>query len=383
MRLFEELGQGSYGTVYNAGLVDEKPAVAKIMSLDDLESIVREVIFLQILKGTPGVPEVYGFHSLYTQKFAIVMKRYSKLERNQCILGSLVTVANALHQRNVLHRDISPNNVMGSPDGLVLVDFGMATFVGQQTCRRRFSTCVTTITTRAPEIAQARGDFTYGPEVDLWSCAATALHYQGVAISKEKPSDETYKERVLDVITSQAEQFPLIKQILLERKPLVMPVMIPRLRDASEEHKDLTIYPTYVLEMPKLQPVDHDHFVFGNSLYDSFCDLLPETHCICLQARTDALSKTICTGECRLTGCASFAINVFLHVRHKSIDDLLAQYAKTSVHQFRLYTAHVLASQDPALWISDCCFKVPRNGTSGPSRSSDQSVKSEAQEGGL
>jgi hypothetical protein len=45
----------------------------------------------------------------------------------------------------------------------------------------------------------------------------------------------------------------------------------------------------------------------------------------------------------------------------------------------------VLASQDPSLWISDCCFKVPRpqNGPSGPSRSSDQSVKSEAQEGGL
>jgi len=71
------------------------------------------------------------------------------------------------HKNWVLHRDLKPNNLLISPEGVLkLADFGLARLFGSP--NRRFTHQVVTRWYRAPELlfgAQA-----YSSAIDMWAC---------------------------------------------------------------------------------------------------------------------------------------------------------------------------------------------------------------------
>ncbi|KAF2068451.1 hypothetical protein CYY_010221, partial [Polysphondylium violaceum] len=73
---------------------------------------------------------------------------------------------NACHKNWILHRDLKPNNLLMSSDGVLkLADFGLARQYGSP--NKVFSPQAVTIWYRAPELLF--GAKSYGPSVDMWS----------------------------------------------------------------------------------------------------------------------------------------------------------------------------------------------------------------------
>ncbi|CAE7945952.1 pkaC [Symbiodinium sp. KB8] len=80
--------------------------------------------------------------------------------------GSLIMVLEVLHDRNIVYRDLKPENVMVDARGYVkLIDFGIAKRLDED---GRTFTCVGTAHYMAPEAILSRREG-YGTEVDTWS----------------------------------------------------------------------------------------------------------------------------------------------------------------------------------------------------------------------
>jgi len=65
-----------------------------------------------------------------------------------------------------MHRDLKPDNLLISPEGLLkFTDFGLSRYFG--TPERKLTTGIVTRYYRAPEILY--GAQYYGPSIDMWS----------------------------------------------------------------------------------------------------------------------------------------------------------------------------------------------------------------------
>merc|ERR1712203_122250 len=83
----------------------------------------------------------------------------------QFYCGSLVIVLEELSDRNIVYRDLKPENVMLDQQGyLKLIDFGIAKKLSEG--KIKTYTTVGTPHYMAPEVMRGHG---YGTEVDLWS----------------------------------------------------------------------------------------------------------------------------------------------------------------------------------------------------------------------
>jgi len=86
-------------------------------------------------------------------------------EQAQFYVGSLTIVLEELSDRNILYRDLKPENVMLDQQGyLKLIDFGIAKKLDEG--KSRTFTMIGTPHYMAPEVMRGHG---YGSEVDLWS----------------------------------------------------------------------------------------------------------------------------------------------------------------------------------------------------------------------
>jgi len=91
----------------------------------------------------------------------------------QFYAGSLVIVLEELSDRNIVYRDLKPENVMLDAQGyLKLIDFGIAKKLGAGTSRT--FTMIGTPHYMAPEVMKGHG---YGTEVDLWSLGVMLFEF--------------------------------------------------------------------------------------------------------------------------------------------------------------------------------------------------------------
>ena len=155
-RLVRVLGEGSFGTAYlaeQAGI--DRLAVVKIAHPSaisgPLGAEIRARFASEVRAATrirhPGLCTVYTFGETSDELPAIAMEyidgetlraRFSRLRNRPMPIGELTevflqlaTVLEAVHGQNIVHRDVSPNNVMLSMDHegrlqVKLVDFGIA-----------------------------------------------------------------------------------------------------------------------------------------------------------------------------------------------------------------------------------------------------------------
>merc|ERR1712100_112506 len=94
--------------------------------------------------------------------------------QGQFYTGSLVLVLESLRNRNIVYRDLKPENVMLDAQGyLKLIDFGIAKKLDEH--NRRTFTMIGTPHYMAPEVMRGKG---YGTEVDIWSLGV--IHFEFV-----------------------------------------------------------------------------------------------------------------------------------------------------------------------------------------------------------
>jgi cGMP-dependent protein kinase len=126
--------------------------------------------FIMTLVKTFELPKsVYMLTELITggELHAAIRTIPTVLSRSQCqfYAGSIILVLEELAERNIVYRDLKPENVMLDNQGyLKLIDFGIAKKLEEG--KTKTFTMIGTPHYMAPEVMRGHG---YGSEVDIWS----------------------------------------------------------------------------------------------------------------------------------------------------------------------------------------------------------------------
>ncbi|KAK7083901.1 Cyclin-dependent kinase-like 1 [Halocaridina rubra] len=178
-----KIGEGSYGVVYkcrnreNGQLV----AIKKFVESEDDPLIkkiaLREIRMLKQLKHPNLINLIEVFRR--KRKLHLVFEFcdhtvLNELEKNpkgcppemtKRITYQLVQAVMYCHDANCIHRDVKPENILLTKEGVVkLCDFGFARMINPG---ENYTDYVATRWYRAPELLV--GDTQYGPAVDVWA----------------------------------------------------------------------------------------------------------------------------------------------------------------------------------------------------------------------
>ncbi|KAH9597534.1 Protein kinase domain [Trypanosoma melophagium] len=180
----EKIGEGTYGVVYKARDTTTGATVAlKRIRLDTEEegvpcTAIREISLLKELRHDNIVKLLDVCHSenrltLVFEYMELDLKKYMDRESGnldaatiQSFMRSLLKGVRFCHERNVLHRDLKPPNLLISRDKeLKLADFGLGRAFGIPV--KKFTHEVVTLWYRSPDVLL--GSTQYGTPVDIWS----------------------------------------------------------------------------------------------------------------------------------------------------------------------------------------------------------------------
>ena len=203
-RLEQVLGCGGFGVTYAAtGLEDgRRVAVKEGRALGKEEQdFQKEADILCKFAGEPGIVRILDSFedggSSYivmeymegrTLKEALRERSFFPAEELSAKMLPLIHTLGKIHRAGVIHRDISPDNIMELPDGsLKLFDFGAAKNYGEQ---EGASSVIVKGGYAPPEQYQANGE--QGPWTDVYGLCATMY----ACLAGREPEDAL--SRVLD-----------------------------------------------------------------------------------------------------------------------------------------------------------------------------------------
>jgi len=181
----EKLGEGAYGVVYKARNKATRMLYAlKIIPLDSIEegipsTTIREIGLLKELKH----PNIVSIQDVISHKqelilvFEFVQQDLKQFLSNRdkkplhavsikSLLYQLIKGIEHCHKNKVLHRDLKPQNLLVSREGMLKIcDFGLARAFGIPV--KGFTCEVVTLWYRAPDILL--GSKNYSTSIDMWS----------------------------------------------------------------------------------------------------------------------------------------------------------------------------------------------------------------------
>lgn len=315
------LGEGAYAKVY-----DNKDYAIKITEInneEDLTACVRELYILRMY-----LPNTVPFRSCYykwgcmhfnLEKAQCNLNQYTGTLSNEYIITALLQGLYALHQHNIYHRDVKPDNVLIKGDSIWLCDFGLS----RQYCND-FSKGTGSIQTeyyRAPEVWKKTGVYT--DTMDIWSlgCIYYKLIYGEHLCTTE---DELFGSNLLD-----KEKNTLLKGML---------DMDPSSRwTAKECLKYLNVDPEYKLPCRSPPTDTFTHHRDREIWFKKFEDKFPEeklalTHALMLYDASDDDPENMC--------CA-MAISAMLFATRPSG---LLHYAQTELKNMECESLPEIAS---------------------------------------
>ncbi|KAL0238803.1 hypothetical protein PCE1_004494 [Barthelona sp. PCE] len=184
------LGKGGFGSVYKAVERTTGRIVAiKEMNLQSSIPMNKLRMEVKTLKEL-NMPQTTQFYEsfIYEKRLYIVMEHVNganigeilyndgrtpvKLPENLCahILQQMLVAIEEMHNRGIVHRDIKPQNVLISDDGMVkLADFGIVAQLSQD--HTHANTQIGTPQYMAPEVFTGTGTRT---SADIWSIGIVA-----------------------------------------------------------------------------------------------------------------------------------------------------------------------------------------------------------------
>lgn len=150
--IIEIVGEGRYGIVYLVEDEDSHKYIVKQLKKDTLEENKDELFYeIETLKSldSPKFPkfistideDILGYVLEYIDGIVfedllfIESKEFVKDEIYQ-IANQLLDIVDLLHEKNIVHRDIRPPNViLNQNKELVLIDFGLARYIDDKNIR--------------------------------------------------------------------------------------------------------------------------------------------------------------------------------------------------------------------------------------------------------
>ncbi|XP_043469276.1 cyclin-dependent-like kinase 5 isoform X1 [Leptopilina heterotoma] len=218
----EKIGEGTYGTVFKAKNRETHEIVAlKRVRLDDDDegvpsSALREICLLKELKHKNIVRLYDVLHN--DKKLTLVfehcdqdLKKYFDslngeidLDVVKSFLYQLLRGLAFCHSRNVLHRDLKPQNLLINKNGeLKLADFGLARAFGIPV--KCYSAEVVTLWYRPPDVLF--GAKLYTTSIDMWSagCIFAELANAGRPLFPGSDVDDQLK-RIFKMLGTPTEE---------------------------------------------------------------------------------------------------------------------------------------------------------------------------------
>ncbi|KAF5843433.1 kinase-like domain-containing protein [Dunaliella salina] len=195
-QVLEVIGKGSYGTVFKAldNADGQLVAIKHIKGMfqgastkaaADAQRVLREIKLLRLLRESQDVvqlksivaPEGREYHDialvfeLMEADLHEVIKLNSDLQpdHHRWFLFQMLRSLDYMHQANILHRDLKPQNILVNADcTLKICDLGLARTASAEDSSEFWTDYVATRWYRAPELC---GSFSaaYTPQVDIWS----------------------------------------------------------------------------------------------------------------------------------------------------------------------------------------------------------------------
>ncbi len=148
--LTKQIARGGVSTVYKAVDTGLGRLLAVKVVDEDYAGLIRHEAEMTRLLRHPHVPKIFdvgietiptgpkvGYLALELLDGAALdrtIKRGPMPWRNAVrVAGTAADVLAVAHRRGVVHRDLSPTNVMLTPNGAKVVDFGLADMIGTET----------------------------------------------------------------------------------------------------------------------------------------------------------------------------------------------------------------------------------------------------------
>jgi eukaryotic-like serine/threonine-protein kinase len=218
-RLVRELGQGAYGSVFEAERDDGVPVAVKVMldrhAANDAEALrfEREAALLVQLRH-PNVVEFYDFgHSAEGLPFIAFELLAGRTLRDELrvvgrmaagraagVVRQILDALDAAHRRGIIHRDIKPANVfLCAGDVVKVLDFGLAKPLrsGGDASLTATGQMIGTPHYMAPE--SVRGEKNVDTSVDVYAVGAVLAELMsGAKLVPGSTDIELYMEHISD-----------------------------------------------------------------------------------------------------------------------------------------------------------------------------------------
>ncbi|KAE8713145.1 Calcium-dependent protein kinase 1 [Hibiscus syriacus] len=228
--LGRKLGQGQFGTTFlciekgtGKEFACKSIAKRKLMTIDDVDDVKREIQIMHHLSGHPNVISIKGsYEDSMTvhvvmelcaggELFDRIVKRGHYSERKAAELARIViSVVEACHAMGVMHRDLKPENFLfvneqeDSP--LKAIDFGLSIFFKPGDI---LIDVVGSPYYVAPEVLRKR----YGPEADVWSAGViTYILLSGVPPFWGETEQEIFNEVLNGELDFSSDPWPNISE---------------------------------------------------------------------------------------------------------------------------------------------------------------------------
>eukprot|EP00735_Rhodelphis_limneticus_P003810 TRINITY_DN15331_c0_g1::TRINITY_DN15331_c0_g1_i1::g.22718::m.22718 TRINITY_DN15331_c0_g1::TRINITY_DN15331_c0_g1_i1::g.22718 ORF type:complete len:758 (+),score=47.65,sp/F4JBP3/ATG1B_ARATH/46.86/2e-80,Pkinase/PF00069.20/9.6e-77,Pkinase_Tyr/PF07714.12/1.2e-47,DUF3543/PF12063.3/1.9e-09,Kdo/PF06293.9/7.9e-05,APH/PF01636.18/4.4e+02,APH/PF01636.18/0.2,MIT/PF04212.13/1.3e+03,MIT/PF04212.13/0.49,Kinase-like/PF14531.1/1.8e+03,Kinase-like/PF14531.1/0.28,ABC1/PF03109.11/0.34,DUF605/PF04652.11/11 TRINITY_DN len=250
----EKLGKGSFARVYKGyHLKTGQPVAVKVMEHRELKGVTKENLQTEInILRKLDHPNIVRLCDLIVGKCHIYLflefcnlgdlSRYIKKhgplseDKTRELLRQLSSGLEVLHNQNVIHRDLKPQNLLlcGDEDAptLKLADFGFARYFEPQ---KMMETLCGSPLYMAPEVLSHNK---YDAKADLWSVGVILYEM----LFRRTPYDGENPRQLLDRIRSREVSFPADCRVSAEAQHLIK-ILLCRDPTRRASHQDLCNHP--------------------------------------------------------------------------------------------------------------------------------------------
>ncbi|AYV85090.1 MAG: hypothetical protein Satyrvirus3_21 [Satyrvirus sp.] len=219
----KELGSGTFGLVRSVFISGKKIALKKVMSnhYDDYgiqSEIIREISSLIVLKH-PNIVKIkghicikdityIGMELMECDLYTRIVKDTDKIGKNTkfSYIAQLLKGIVYMHNKNIMHRDLSFKNILISGNVLKIGDLGSSKYL-LNGCNNenKYSEYVCTVGFRAIELLL--GKLTYNEKIDIWSCACLIGFILGRKILFSGDNKKTVLNSIFSVLGTPMNDF--------------------------------------------------------------------------------------------------------------------------------------------------------------------------------